>query len=401
MTISRRRLTSALAASAAFAGGRRAQAQDSGPVRIGALSDLSSAYSDISGPALIQAVRMAIADHGPVLGRPAELIFADCLLKPDVAAGIARQWWDTGGVDAIIDLPSTPVALAVMQISEERRKIVLATSPGSSDVTGKSCSPYTTHWCYDSFAMARTVGSAMMRQGAKTWFFIAANYGFGAALVSDASDYIQANGGKVLGVVRAPLNTTDFSAYLVQAQSSGADVVALANGGADTVNSLKQASEFGLGRTQKLAALVLMDTDVHSIGLTIAQGTLLATAFYWDRTDASRAWSRRFQRVVGRMPTMLQAGAYSQAAHYLKAVQAAGTKEAEPVMAQMRAMPVRDFFADGTVRADGRMVHDMYLARVKAPQESKEEWDQYGIVETLSGDEAFRPMAAGGCRLVR
>ena len=400
MSLSRRRLAGTLAATAALAGGR-ARAQDTGPVRIGALSDLSSAYSDLSGPGLIQGVRMAIADHGPVLGRPAELVSADCLLKPDVAAGIARQWWDTGGVDAIIDLPSTPVALAVMQISEERRKIVLATSPGSSDVTGKSCSPYTSHWCYDSFAMARTIGSAMMRQGAKTWFFIAANYGFGAALVSDASDYIGANGGKVLGVARAPLNTTDFSSYLVQAQASGADVVALANGGADTVNAIKQAAEFGLRRTQKLAALVLMDTDVHSIGLRIAQGTLLATAFYWDRTEASRAWSRRFYQSVGRMPTMLQAGAYSQAAHYLKAVQAAGTKDAEAVMAQMRAMPVRDFFAEGTLRADGRMVHDMYLAQVKAPQDSKEPWDQYQIVETLPGDEAFRPMAAGGCRLVR
>lgn len=399
MTISRRRLAS-LAAVAAIAGGRRSQAQDSGPVRIGALSDLSSAYADISGPALIQAVRMAIADHGPVLGRPAELVFADCLLKPDVATGIARQWWDAEGVDAIIDLPSTPIALAVMQLSEERRKIVLATSPGSSDVTGKSCSPYTTHWCYDSFAMARTVGSAMMRQGAKTWFFIAANYGFGAALVNDASDYIQGAGGKVLGVVRAPLGTTDFSAYLLQAQSSGADVVALANGGADAVNAVKQASEFGIGRSQKLAALVLMDTDVNSIGLKVAQGTLLATAFYWDRTDASRAWSRRFFQVVGRMPTMLQAGAYSQAAHYLKAVQAAGTKDAEAVMAQMRAMPVQDFFANGKVRADGRMVHEMFLAQVKAPQDSRETWDQYRIVETLPGDEAFRSMAAGGCRLV-
>lgn len=400
MSLSRRRLASTLAATAVLAGGR-ARAQDAGPVRIGALSDLSSAYSDLSGPGLIQGVRMAIADHGPVLGRPVELVSADCLLKPDVAASIARQWWDNGGVDAIIDLPSTPVALAVMQISEERRKIVLATSPGSSDVTGKSCSPYTSHWCYDSFAMARTIGSAMMRQGAKTWFFIAANYGFGAALVSDASDYIGANGGKVLGVVRAPLNTTDFSSYLVEAQASGADVVALANGGADTVNAIKQAAEFGLRRTQKLAALVLMDTDVHSIGLQVAQGTLLATAFYWDRTEASRAWSRRFYQAVGRMPTMLQAGAYSQAAHYLKAVQAAGTKDAEAVMAQMRAMPVRDFFAEGTVRADGRMVHDMYLAQVKAPQDSKEPWDQYRIVETLSGDEAFRSMAAGGCRLVR
>lgn len=401
MTISRRRLASCVVATAAIAGGRPSRAQESGPVRIGALSDLSSAYADISGPALIQAVRMAIADHGPVLGRPAELVSADCLLKPDVATAIARQWWDNGGVDAIIDLPSTPIALAVMQLSEERRKIVLATSPGSSDVTGKSCSPYTTHWCYDSFAMARTIGSAMMRQGAKTWFFIAANYGFGAALVNDASDYIQGNGGKVLGVVRAPLNATDFSAYLVQAQSSGADVVALANGGMDTVNAIKQASEFGLTRTQKLAALVLMDTDVHSVGLKVAQGTQLATAFYWDRTDASRAWSRRFFASVGRMPTMLQAGAYSQAAHYLKAVQAAGSKDAELVMAQMRALPVRDFFAEGTVRADGRMVHDMYLAQVKAPQESKEAWDQYRIVETLSGAEAFRSMAAGGCRLVR
>lgn len=402
MLVSRRRACGLLMSSA-LVGLGRAQAQEEGPVRIGALTDLSSAYADLTGPALLQAVKMAIADFGPVLGKPAELVSADFQLKADIAAATARQWWDTGGVDAVIDLPSTAAALAVMQISVEKKKIVLATSPGSSAITGKACSPYTTHWAYDSYAMAATVARAVMQEGAKTWFFVAADYVFGASLVNDATDVIKSAGGQVLGVVRAPLNTMDFSSYLLQAQSSGADVVAFANAGTDVVACIKQSAEFGLsGGKQKVAALVLMDTDVHSIGLPIAKGTYIATAFYWDRDDASRAWSRRFYSAVGRMPTMLQAAAYSQTTHYLKAVRAAGTKDADRVMEKMRELPVQDFFAaNGKVRADGRMVHDMYLAQVKAPEASKEEWDQYRIVRALPGDEAFRPLSAGGCPLVR
>ena len=401
MNIGRRHL--GLGALAAATGLRPAFAQPARSVRLGALSDLSSAYADISGPALVEAVRMAIADFGPVLGEPAQLLVADCQLKADVASTIARQWWDNDGVDAVIDLPSTPVALAIMGISETKKKIVLATSPGSSDVTGKSCSPYTSHWVYDSYALAKTLSSALVKQGADSWFFIAADYAFGASLVADSTSVIQAAGGKVLGVAKAPLNTPDFSAYLLQAQASGAKVVALANGGNDTVNAIKQAAEFGLAqRGQQLAALVLMDTDVHAIGLQTVGGTLLATGFYWDRTPESRAWSQRFFQKVGRMPTMLQAGAYSQTTHYLKAVKAVGTTDAEPVMAKMREMPVSDFFtSDGILRPDGRMVHDMYLARVKTPAQSHAAWDQYDIVATVPPSEAFRPLDQGGCRLVR
>ena len=401
----RRRVTRLLAtgiAAGVLAPGRMVRAQAAGPVRIGCLSDLSSAYADVSGPALVQAVRMAAADFGPVLGAPADVVAADCQLKPDVASTIAREWWDVGGVDAVIDMPSTPVALAVMQISAEKRKIVLATSPGSSDVTGKACSPFTTHWAYDSYAMAHTLGTALMKQGGDSWFFIAADYAFGAALVSDATKVIETAGGRVIGVARAPLNTRDFSSYLLQAQSSGAKVVVFANAGADAVNGIKQAAEFGLGRDgQSIGGMVLMDTDVHAIGLEAAAGTLLATAFYWDRTEASRAWSKRFMAAVGRMPTMLQAAAYSQATHYLRAVQQAGSKDADLVMAKMREIPVRDFFADdGVVRKDGRMVHDMYLAQVKTPAQSTGPWDQYRIVATVPAAEAFRPLADGGCRLV-
>ncbi len=381
--------------------GRGARAA-SGPVTIGALSDLSSAYADISGPALVKSVQMAIDDFGPCLGQKAKLVSADCQLKPDVSSAIARRWYDQEGVDAIIDLPSTAIALAIMQLSAERKKIVLATSPGSSDITGKFCSPYTTQWTYDSHAMAKTIGPAIVRDGGDSWFFIAADYGFGAALVNDMTQVVQAAGAKVLGTVRAPLGTPDFSSYLLQAQASGAKVVTLANGGADAVNCIKQAHEFGLQREgQRVAAMVLMDTDVRSIGLPIAQGTLLATAFYWDRTAASRAWSQRFRTLVGRMPTMLQASAYSQATHYLKAVQDAGTRDADRVMEAMRALPVDDFYVqNGRVRQDGLMLHDMYLAKVKRPSESTAEWDQYALVATVPGSEAFRSLQGSACKLV-
>ncbi len=401
--INRRQACAALL-SAPFLSLGRASAEEAGPVKIGSLSDLSSAYADITGPALVEAVRMAIADFGPALGKPVELVVTDFQQKPDIAVSIAREWWDRDGVDAIIDVPSSAAALSIMPLSAEKRKIILATSTGSSVITGKSCSPYTTQWAYDSYAMAATSARAVMRDGSKTWCFIAADYAFGAGLVNDASAIIKELGGDVVGVFRAPLNTADFSSYLLQAQATGADVVAFANGGADAVNAIKQASEFGLGRDgkQKVAALVLMDPDVHSIGLQVAQGIYIATAFYWDRDDPSRQWSKRFFDKVGRMPTMLQAAAYSQATHYLKAVKAAGTKDADAVMEQMRALPVEDFFAPhGVVRRDGRMVHDMYLARVKSPEQSHSEWDQYEILATVPADQAFRPLDAGGCPLVR
>ena len=402
MTTTRRMVLGALAAPALIGLGTRAANAQSGPVKIGSLSDLSSAYADISGPALVKAVEMAIADFGPCLGQKVELVVADCQLKPDISSTIARRWYDNEGVDAIIDMPSTAIALAVMQLSADKKKIVLATSPGSSDITGKSCSPYTSHWTYAEHAMAKTIGPTTVKDGGDSWFFITADYAFGAALVSDMTNVVQAAGAKVLGTVRAPLGTPDFSSYLLQAQASGAKVITFANGGADTVNCIKQAAEFGIKKGgQRIAAMVLMDTDVRSIGLQTAQGTLLATAFYWDRTPESRAWSERFFKLVGRMPTMIQASAYSQATHYLKAVQAAGTKDADRVMEKMRELPVRDFYVqNGTVRKDGLMLHDMYLARVKAPEESKAPWDQYHLVATVPGSEAYRPLQGSACKLV-
>ena len=398
----RRMVLGALAAPALIGLGTRGASAQSGPVKIGSLSDLSSAYADISGPALVKAVEMAIADFGPCLGQKVELVVADCQLKPDISSTIARRWYDNEGVDAIIDLPSTAIAVAVMQLSAEKKKVVLATSPGSSDITGKFCSPYTSQWTYDSHAMAKTIGPSIVKDGGDSWFFISADYAFGAALVSDMTNVVQAAGAKVLGTVRAPLGTPDFSSYLLQAQASGAKVVTLANGGADTVNCIKQAAEFGLTKGgQRIAAMVLMDTDVRSIGLQTAQGTLLATAFYWDRTPESRAWSERFFKVVGRMPTMIQASAYSQATHYLKAVQAAGTKDADRVMEKMRELPVQDFYVQGgRVRKDGLMLHDMYLARVKAPEESKATWDQYHLIATVPGSEAYKPLQGSACKLV-
>jgi branched-chain amino acid transport system substrate-binding protein len=346
---------------------------------------------------------MAATDAGPVLGKPAEVIFADSQIKADVASAIARKWWDTEGVDAICDLSGSAVALAVMAVSADKKKIALASSPGSSDITGKSCSPYTTQWTYDTYGNGTTLGRRILQDGGDTWFFIAADYAFGASLVADTSAIVQKGGGKVLGVVRHPLNAQDFSSYLLQAQASKAKVIGLANGGSDTINAIKQAAEFGITKGgQRLGVLVLMDTDVKSIGLPVAQGIVFPTAFYWDRTEDARKWSRRFHDSVGRMPTMFQAGAYSHALHYLKAVNAAGTKDADKVMAKMRELPVRDFFApNGTVRADGRMVHDMYLAQVKAPAESKEPWDQMKILATVPRSEAFRPMNEGGCPLVK
>lgn len=402
MTIARRAVLQGVAAAAVWGAAERARAQADGPVKIGLLSDLSSAYADVSGPGLVKSAQMAAADFGLCLGRPVEVLAADCQLKPDISSTIARRWWDTEGVDAIGDLPSSAVALAIAQLGTEKKKVVLATCPGTADITGKACSPYVAHWVHDSVAVARTLVQPIVEKGGDSWFFIAADYVFGASLVNDASAVLKTSGAKVAGVVRAPLGTADFSSYLLQAQASGAKVIALANAGADTTNCIKQAAEFGLTKQGKmLACLVIMDTDIHSIGLPMAQGILLSTAFYWDRTDASRAWSRRYFKEVGRMPTMLQAGAYSQVAHYLKAVQTAGRKDADAVMAAMKAAPIDDFFAKGVLRPDGRMVHDMYLARVKTPAESKEPWDQYEIAATVPGDRAFRSMADGACPLVK
>lgn len=378
-------------------------AAESDAVKIGVLADMSGVYADIGGPGSVEAVNMAVADFGgSVLGKPIEVVSADGQNKPDVSANIARNWYDSG-VDVITDLPSSGMALAVMQLSKDKKKIALVTSAGSSDITGKSCSPYTAHWTWDTYAMSHGTGGAVVKRGGKDWFFITADYVFGQSLERDTAEVVKANGGKVLGSVKHPLNTSDFSSYLLQAQSSGAKVIGLANGGADTTNAVKQAIEFGLPQSgAQLVAMIAFISDVHSLGLKDAQGLMLTEAFYWDMNDETRAWSKRFFDKMKRMPSMTQAGAYSGTMHYLKAVKAAGTKDADKVMAQMRAMPINDFMTrNGTLRADGRVMRDMYLFQVKKPAESKGEWDLYNLVEKIPAAEAFRPMSEGGCALVK
>jgi branched-chain amino acid transport system substrate-binding protein len=378
-------------------------AQDAGGVKIGVLADMSGVYADIGGQGSVEAVRMAIEDFGgSVLGKPVEVVSADGQNKPDVATNIARNWYDSG-VDAITDIPASGMALAVMQLSKEKKKIALVTSAGSSDITGKSCSPYTAHWTWDTYAMSHGTGATIVDRGGKDWFFITADYVFGQTLERDTAAVVSANGGRVLGSVRHPLNTSDFSSYLLQAQSSGAKVVGLANGGNDTTNSVKQAIEFGLPKSGvQLVALIAFISDVHSLGLKDAQGLMLTEAFYWDLDDATRAWSKRFYERVKRMPSMTQAGAYSATLHYLKAVKATGSKDADKVMEQMRATSIDDFMThDGKLRADGRVLRDMYLFQVKKPEESKGEWDLYKLVQKIPATQAFRPLNDGGCPLVK
>ncbi|RXH05800.1 ABC transporter substrate-binding protein [Bradyrhizobium vignae] len=374
------------------------------PLKIGVLSDFSSVYSDIGGMGNVEATKMAIEDFGgQMFGKPIEMISADVLNKPDVASTIARKWWETEGVDMIIDLPTSATALAVMELSRQYEKIMIVTDAASSDITGKSCSPYTAHWTYDTYANAHTVGSAIVKNGGDTWFFLTADYVFGHSVERDTGDVVKASGGKVLGSVKHPLNTADFSSFLLQAQASKAKIIGLANGGGDTINAIKQAGEFGIvAGGQNLAAIVMFISDVHSLGLKLAQGLIITEAYYWDLNDKTRAFGKRFLERVKRMPTMNQAATYSATLHYLKAVQAAGTKDAKTVMAKMRALPVRDAFTDdGVLREDGRMVHSMYLFQVKKPEESKGPWDYYKLLAEVPADQAFRPLKDGGCPLVK
>ena len=385
------------------AGGAHAQISDD-VVKIGVLTDMNSLYSDATGTGSLIAAQMASEDFGgKVKGKPIEVVGADDQNKPDAGSNIARQWYDTGKVDAIVDVPTSFIALAVQQITREKNKVFLMSGPGASDLTGSACSPNGIHWTYDTYALSKVGGKAMVERGEDTWFFVTADYAFGHALERDAADVVKANKGKVLGAVRAPLNTNDFSSFLLQAQASRAKVIALANAGGDTQNAIKQAAEFGiLQRGQKLLALLFNITDAHSLGLATAQGMILTEGFYWDMDDASRAFSKRFLQRAGHMPTMIQAGVYSALTHYLKAIDALGTDEGKAVVDKMKAMPIHDFFAhNGHIRADGRMVHDMYLVQVKTPSESKGEWDVYKILATVPGDEAYRPLSAGGCSLVK
>jgi branched-chain amino acid transport system substrate-binding protein len=399
-------LAATLVAGLAFAAsGSAATAQISDDVvKIGVLTDMSSLYADATGKGSLAAVQMAVADYGgKVKGKPVEVIAADHQNKPDVGVNIARNWYDNEKVDAIFDVPTSSVALPISALTREKNKININSGGGSSDITGVACSPNTVHWTYDTYSLSNVAGKAMVKRGEDTWFFVTADYAFGMALERDAANVVKETGGKVLGDVRHPLNSSDFSSFLLQAQASKAKVVALANAGGDTTNALKQASEFGITKGgQKMIALLQEITDTHALGIKETQGLIVTDAFYWDMNDETRAFSKRFNEKVGHMPTMIQAGLYSATMHYLKAIEAIGTDEAPKVMAQMRATPINDFFAKGgKIRIDGRMVHDMYLFEVKKPEESKGEWDLYKLIATVPGDEAFRPLDKGGCPLVK
>ncbi len=399
-------LAAAVAAGLALAAsGTAAKAQISDDVvKIGVLTDMSSLYADATGKGSVAAVQMAVADYGgKVKGKPVDVISADHQNKPDVGVAIARNWYDNEKVDAILDVPTSSVALPISALTREKNKIHINSGGGSSDLTGPACSPNTVHWTYDTYALSNVAGRAMVKRGEDSWFFVTADYAFGLALERDAANVVKDSGGKVLGQVRHPLNSSDFSSFLLQAQASKSKVVALANAGGDTTNALKQAAEFGLTKGgQKMIALLQEITDTHSLGINETQGLIVTDAFYWDMNDETRAFSKRFNEKVGHMPTMIQAGLYSATMHYLKAIEAIGTDEAPKVMAQMRATPVNDFFAhNGKIRIDGRMVHDMYLFEVKKPEQSKGEWDLYNLIATVPGDEAFRPLDKGGCPLVK
>jgi branched-chain amino acid transport system substrate-binding protein len=373
-------------------------------VRIGGLNDQSNVYADIGGPGSVVAARMAIDDvGGKVLGKPVDLIVADHQSKADIGASIARQWFDADLVDMVIGFENSSVALAVEQVAFQKNRIAIAGAIGTTAFTGKACTPNEAAWVYDAYALTNTLARSVVKRGQDTWYFITVDYSLGHSLEADATNAVLASGGKVLGSARHPLNTADFSAFLLQAQASGAKVIALANAGGDMINATKQANEFGLTHAgQTIVSLLTFITDVDTVGLKAMQGLTFVTAFYWDRDDETRAWSKRFLELHKRMPTMAQAAMYSAVRHYLRAIEAAGTDEAKAVMAKMREIPVNDFYAkNGRVREDGRMVHDMYFVQVKSPEESSGPWDYYKILSTIPGDQAFRPLDEGGCPLVK
>jgi branched-chain amino acid transport system substrate-binding protein len=388
----------------ACSGAANAQISDN-LVRIGVLGDLSGVYADFGGPGNVVAARMAVEDFGgKVLGKPIDVIAADHQSKADIGAAIARQWFDADKVDMAIGFDNSSIALAVEQVAFQKNRIAIAGAVSTTVFTGKNCTPNEAAWLHDNYALANTLARSVVRRGGDTWFFITVDYTFGHSLEAEAKNAVLASGGKVLGAVRHPLNNPDFSSYLLQAQASGAKVVALANAGGDMTNATKQANDFGLSRAgnQSLVSLLVFITDIHSLGLAVTQGLQFATAFYWDRDDESRAWSKRFFAIHQRMPTSAHAAVYSATRHYLRAIEAAGTDEAKAVMAKMREMPINDFFAkNGKLREDGRMVHDMYLVEVKTPAESSGPWDYYKIIAMIPGDQAFRPAGEDGCPLIK
>lgn len=402
----KRKLLSTLIAGLGLAGAGMAQAQISGNVvKIGVLSDMSGLYADIGGPGSVVAAKMAVDDYlkASKSQLKVEVVSADHQNKPDVGSSVARKWYDTDGVDMIIDVPTSSVGLAINQVTKEKGKAYINTGSATSDLTGKDCSPNTVHWLYDTWMLANGTGSAVVKSGGDTWFFLTADYAFGHALERDTSEVVKASGGKVLGSVRVPLATQDFSSFLLQAQSSKAKIVGLANAGGDTINSIKQASEFGITKGgQKLAGLLVFLPDVHGLGLNVAQGLQITEAFYWDLNDQTRAWSKRFAAANGgKYPSSDHAGVYAGVLHYLKAVDAAKTDDGAKIVAKMKELPTDDpLFGKGQVRADGRKIHPVHLFEVKKPSESKGPYDYYKVVQTIPADKAFRPIDQGNCPLV-
>ncbi|WP_342708932.1 ABC transporter substrate-binding protein [Bradyrhizobium sp. B124] len=379
-------------------------AQDKPPLKLGGILDMSSLYADITGSGSETAAKMAVEDFGgTVLGRKVEIVVGDHLNKADLAANIARDMIDNQGVEMIFDVAASATALAAGEIAKARGKIIMFNGPGSIRLSNEACGPYTVHYVFDTFAQANVTGLAAVKSGLDTWFFLTADYAFGQDLEKDTSNVVAKSGGKVLGSVRHPINTSDFSSFLLQAQASKAKVIGLANAGGDTINAIKQGAEFGITKGgQKISPLLAFVTDIDSVGLETAQGLLLAEAFYWDLNDDTRAFTKRFMERTKRVPTSAQAGVYSSVTHYLEAVKAAGTTDAAAVMKVMKETPINDMFAkNGRIREDGRMVHDMYLFEVKKPSESKGRWDDYKLLATVPGDQAFQPLSESRCPLVK
>jgi branched-chain amino acid transport system substrate-binding protein len=409
MTISRRGLIGTTAGLATLPLMGRARAQGANTLRVGVLTDLSGPYQDLAGPLAVKAAQLATEDFGVAgKGWTVEIIQADHQNKPDIGAGIARQWYDTNGVDIIVEVANSAVALAVAGVAKDKNKVYINSGAATSDLTGGACNANTIHWAYDTYMLAKSTGGALVKAGGDSWFFITADYAFGAALQRDTTGFIEAAGGKVSGGVKYPFpGTTDFSSYLLQAQASGAKILGIANAGTDTINTIKQAQEFGITGKMKLAGLLLFLSDVHSLGLQVAQGILLTDSFYWDMNDRTRAFSERLKpKAPTQRPTMVQAGVYASTLHYLKTAAAMGIpeikKDGAASVARLKAMPTSDdAFGEGTIRADGRKLHPSYLWEVKKPSESKGPWDYYKAVATTPADQAFRPLDKGGCSLVK
>ena len=399
-----RKLTTActLAIASMVAGTAPAQAQISGDViRIGIITDMSGLYSDIDGPGGVEAIKMAVADLGGAInGKKVEVVYADHQNKPDLAAGKAREWFDTQGVDMLIGGTNSGTSLAMAKVAAEKKKLFISIGAATSALTNEQCNPYTVHWAYDTVALAKGTGNAVVKAGGKSWYFLTADYAFGAQLQNDTAAVVKAAGGTIVGSVKHPLSASDFSSFLLQAQSSKAQILGLANAGGDTINSVKADNEFGITKTMKLAGLLVFINDIHSLGLKTTQGMYLTDSWYWNRDAETRAWSRKFFEKMKRMPSSIQAGDYSATLQYLNAVKATGSDDPDKVLAQLKKTKVNDIFTKGGyVRDDGRMVHDMYLMQVKSPDKSTEPWDYYNVVETFKGETAWTTKAESKCAL--